>query len=189
LRTQLAAALAGPTAQAAAGAAGHCRAAITVEVGAIAGVVSVAVDLDGKRVAVTGEASMTRPSTTLAMTHSPSAESARMAARAAPTYLRRVRRLARLEEADEITNRVVTMAGVAKRKLAVNFVTVAASIAGLRQVAGSLEVTHDLRRRSFGDPDDSGDVSKACIRVGGDAFEHVRVVGHEPPKMVAFSGT
>jgi copper chaperone CopZ len=34
---------------------GHCR-AITAEGGAIAGVESVTVDLDGKRVAVTGEA-------------------------------------------------------------------------------------------------------------------------------------
>lgn len=35
---------------------GHCRAAITSEVGALAGVTGVAVDLDAKLVQVTGEA-------------------------------------------------------------------------------------------------------------------------------------
>ncbi len=34
---------------------GHCRAAITAEVGKVAGVASVDVDLDAKRVSVTGE--------------------------------------------------------------------------------------------------------------------------------------
>ena len=78
---------------------------------------------------------------------------------------------------------------MAKRKVGVDFVRVAASVARLRQVAGLLEVVDDLRGRPFSDADGGGDVSEPRARVDGDALEHVRVVRHEPPEMIAFSGT
>jgi hypothetical protein len=87
----------------------------------------------------------------------------------------------RLKKADQVASRAVAMMRVAKRKLAVDLVAVAASVASLGQVAGLLKVVDDLRRGSFSDPDADGDVSKARIRVGGDALEHMRVVGHEAP--------
>jgi SAM-dependent methyltransferase len=93
------------------------------------------------------------------------------------------------EEPDQVADRVVAVPGVAKRKLVVHLVTVAASVAGLRQIAGVLEVVDDLCRRSFGDADRARDVPEARARLGGDAFEHVRMVGHEPPEVVSFSGT
>ena len=81
------------------------------------------------------------------------------------------------------------MMRVAKRKLAVDLVTVPASVAGFGQVAGVLQVSHDLRGGSLCDADALGDVSEPRARIGGNALEHVRVVGHEPPEMVAFSRT
>jgi hypothetical protein len=93
------------------------------------------------------------------------------------------------EEADQVADGVVTVARVAKRKLVVDFVVVAASVAGFRQIAGSLEVGDDLCRGSFRDADGGGDVPEPCSGVGGDAFQHVRVVGHEPPKMLGVSGS
>jgi hypothetical protein len=93
------------------------------------------------------------------------------------------------EEPDQVADRVVAVPRVAKRKLVVHFVMVPASVTGLGQVAGLLEVIDDLGRRSFGDADGDGDVSEASGRVRGDAFEDVRVVGDEPPKMVCLSRT
>jgi hypothetical protein len=92
------------------------------------------------------------------------------------------------EEADQIANGVVTVEGVAKRKFVVDFVVVAASVAGFRQIAGSLELGDDLCRGSFRDADGGGDVSEPHSGVGDDAFQHVRVVSHEPPKMIGVSG-
>ena len=93
------------------------------------------------------------------------------------------------EEADQVANGVVTVAGVAKRKFVVDFVVVAASVAGFRQIPGSLELGDDLCRGSFRDTDGGGDVSEPRSGVGRDAFQNVRVVGHEPPKMVSISGS
>lgn len=93
------------------------------------------------------------------------------------------------EEADQVADGVVAVLGVAQRKLVVDYVVVAAPVAGLGQIAGSLEIADDLRRGSFRDADGGGDVSEPRRGVGDDAFEHVRMVGHEPPKMISLSGT
>jgi hypothetical protein len=95
----------------------------------------------------------------------------------------------RLEKPDQIANPVVAVPGMAKWKLVMYFVKVPAPVASLGQVTGSLEVLDDLRSRPFGDSNGFGDVSEARGRVGGDVFEHVRVVGDESPAMVCFSGT
>jgi hypothetical protein len=72
---------------------------------------------------------------------------------------------------------------------AADLVAVPTSDAGLGQVAGFLEVVDDLSGRSFGDPDAVGDVSQACIRVGGDVGENVAVVGDQTPTRMGISGT
>ena len=95
----------------------------------------------------------------------------------------------RFEEPDQIANSVVAVPGMAKRKLVVHFVKVPAPVAGLGQVTGSLEVIDDLRSRPFGDSNRCGDVSEARGRVGGDVFEHVRMVGDESPMMIWLSGS
>jgi hypothetical protein len=77
---------------------------------------------------------------------------------------------------------------MAKGKILVHLVLVAAAVEGLGQVAGFLEFVDDLGRRSFGDADGHGDISKAHIRVGGDAGEHVGVVGQEPKEEGIFFG-
>jgi hypothetical protein len=79
--------------------------------------------------------------------------------------------------------------GVAKWKLIVELVAVATSVAGFRQIAGSLELADDLCRGSFRDADGGGDVSEPHSGVGGDALEYVGMVGHEPPRMASLSGT
>ena len=93
------------------------------------------------------------------------------------------------EEADQVANGVVAMEGVAERKFVVDFVVVTASVAGFRQIAGLLELVDDLGRGSFRDADGGGDVSEPRGGVGRDAFQHVRMVGHEPPKMLVISGS
>jgi hypothetical protein len=85
----------------------------------------------------------------------------------------------RLEEADQLTDGVVAVPGMAKGKVVVDFVLIAASDARLCQVAGSLEIPDQLRGGSFGHADGLRDVCEARARVGGDAHEHVRVVGDE----------
>src|SRR5918994_6748585 len=95
----------------------------------------------------------------------------------------------RFEEADQVANRVVTVEGVTKWKLVVDVVAVAASVADFRQIAGSLELVHDLCRGSFRDADGGGDVAQAQGGLSGDALEHVRMVGHEPPRMISLCGT
>ena len=93
-----------------------------------------------------------------------------------------------MEEADQLTDCVVTVPWMAKGKLVVDLVPVAASGACLGQVAGFLEIPDQLRGGSFGHADGLRDVSKACAGVGGDAHEHVRVVGNEVPHMIAITG-
>lgn len=90
-----------------------------------------------------------------------------------------------LEEADQFADGVVAVVGMAKRKLAVNLVLVAATGARLREVAGLLRVIDDLRHRPLGDPDRGGDVPEARGGIRGYAGEHVSVVRHEPPRMIA----
>ncbi|MFC7597646.1 hypothetical protein ACFQU3_20195 [Terrabacter sp. GCM10028922] len=93
-----------------------------------------------------------------------------------------------LEEADQLPDGVVAVQRVAKRKLVVDFVPIAASVAGLRQVAGCLEIADELSGRSLGDADGLGDVSEARGGIGGDADEHVGVVGDEVPTMIPITG-
>jgi pimeloyl-ACP methyl ester carboxylesterase len=57
---------------------------------------------------------------------------------------------------------------MAERQFPVDFVVVAASVAGLRQVARLLEVVDDVRRRSFSNPHADGDVSEPRAGIGGD---------------------
>lgn len=64
---------------------------------------------------------------------------------------------------------------------AVNQISVATPDAGLGQVDRLREIVNDLRRRSFRDPDAFGDISQACVRVAGDAVEHVAVVCNQAP--------
>ena len=94
----------------------------------------------------------------------------------------------RLEKADQLTDGVVAMLWMAKRKLVVDFVLIAASRARLRQVSGSLEIPDQLCGRSFRHADGLRDVPEASSRVGGDAHQHVCVVGDEPPNMVIITG-
>src|SRR4051812_1964579 len=73
---------------------------------------------------------------------------------------------------------------MAERELPVHLVLVAASEAGLGQVAGLLELADDVPDRSLGDADGGGDVSQAPARVVRDASEHMGVVGNEPPTVI-----
>jgi hypothetical protein len=95
----------------------------------------------------------------------------------------------RLQESDQFADGVVAVLWVAQRELAVDLVLVATSDAGLGQIAGLLELVDDLPDRSLGDADGGGDVPQACAGVGGDAGEHMRVVGDEPPKVIVISRT
>jgi hypothetical protein len=94
-----------------------------------------------------------------------------------------------LKEPDQVTHPVMAMLWVAKRKVVVDFISVAPTVARLRYVARFFEVVDDLRRSSFGDSDRRRDVSESDARISGDAFEHMRMVRYEPPRMVIFSGT
>ena len=97
------------------------------------------------------------------------------------------RRRLRVEKADQVANRAVPVIGVAKRKLVVDLIAIASSVAGLRQVTGLLEVVDDLRCRSFGDSDGDGDVSEPQARVGGYACDHVGVIRQKPKMKFVFS--
>jgi hypothetical protein len=90
-----------------------------------------------------------------------------------------------LEEADQFADGVVAVVGMAKRKLAMDLVLVAATGARLREVAGLLQVIDDLRHRPLGDPDRGGDVPETRGGIRGYAGEHVSVVRHEPPRTIA----
>ena len=98
-------------------------------------------------------------------------------------------RCGRPEEPDQLADRVVAVVRMAKRELLVDLISVATSVARLRQVAGFLQIVDDLSRSTFRDPDRGCDVSEPRVWVGGDALEHVRVVGYEPELVVSFSGT
>jgi hypothetical protein len=88
------------------------------------------------------------------------------------------------EEADQLTDGVMAVRGVAKRKLFVDLVAVAASVTDLRQITGLLEVADDLRCRSLGDSHRGRDVSETQRGILSDRLEHVSVVGDEPPPVV-----
>jgi hypothetical protein len=83
----------------------------------------------------------------------------------------------RFEKADQLADGVVAVLGMAKWELVVDFVLIAASLAGLRQVASALEILDQLSGRSFRDTYDLRNVSEARTGIGRDADEHVRVVG------------
>jgi hypothetical protein len=92
--------------------------------------------------------------------------------------------LRRAEKPDEITDGVVAVLGVAKRKLVMDLVAVPASVARPRQVPGFFELANDLRDRSLGDTDRDGYVSQPCGRLLGDDCEHVRVVRYEAKRVI-----
>ena len=94
----------------------------------------------------------------------------------------------RLEEADQLTDGVMAVQGMAKRQLVMDLVLVAASGASLREVAGVLEIPDQLRGRSFRHADGFRDVSEARAGVGGNAHQHMRIVGDKPPNMVTITG-
>ena len=121
------------------------------------------------------------------MTPGRSAESTSVEASTAPANLRPVCAVAGFEKADEVADRTVAMPGVTKRQLAVDLVAVAASVAGLCQVARLLEVVDDVGGRPLGDADTDGDVSEPGIGIGPDAFEHVGVVRHKSPQVFVSS--
>ena len=94
----------------------------------------------------------------------------------------------RIQKADQLTDGVVAVLGVAKWELVVDFVLIAASQAGLRQVAGAFEILDQLGGRSFRNAYGLRDVPETRTGISGDAYEHVRVVGDESPTMVTITG-
>ena len=94
----------------------------------------------------------------------------------------------RFEKADQLADGVVAVLGMAKWELVVDFVLIAASLAGLRQVAGALEILDQLSGRSFRDAYGLCNVSEACTGIGREAYEHVRVVGDKGPRMFVITG-
>jgi hypothetical protein len=84
---------------------------------------------------------------------------------------------------------VVAVLGMTKRKVVMNEVAVAASVRDFRHVTRLLQVADDPGDRSFRDADRDGDVSEAYLGISGDALEHVPVVSHESPVMIALSRT
>jgi hypothetical protein len=94
----------------------------------------------------------------------------------------------RFEKTDQLADGVVAVLGMAKRELVVDFVLIAASLTGLRQVAGALEILDQLSGRSFRDAYGLRNVSEACTGIGRDAYEHVRVVGDKGPTTVSITG-
>ena len=69
-----------------------------------------------------------------------------------------------------------------------DFVLIAASGSRLRHVAGLLEILDQLSGRSFRDADGLCNVSEASPGIGRQAYEHVRIVGDESPRMVVITG-
>lgn len=93
------------------------------------------------------------------------------------------------EKADQLTDGVMAVLRMAKRELVMDLVTVAASMPCLRQVAGLLEVLDQLGGGPFRDAHRLRDVSEARAWIGGEAYEHMRVVGDEPPGMITITGS
>src|SRR5205814_3632446 len=85
-----------------------------------------------------------------------------------------------LKEGEQFSDRSVAVERIAEGEAAVHFVSVAASLACLREVAGLDEVVDDLGSRSLSQTDGDGDVSQTSRGVTGDCFEHAGMVSHEP---------
>ena len=90
-----------------------------------------------------------------------------------------------MKEGEQFPDRSVAVERIAEGQVAVHFVSVATSLAGLREVAGMDEVVDDLGSRSLSQTNDHGDVSQTGRGVTGDCFEDAGMVRHEPPAMVA----
>jgi hypothetical protein len=90
---------------------------------------------------------------------------------------------------DEVPHRVLAVLRMTKRKLFLNLIEVATPGARFGQIPRLLEVVHNRRNRSFRDTDLGRDVSEPRGWIGGDALQYVRVVGQEPPEMIAYSCT
>jgi len=93
-----------------------------------------------------------------------------------------------LKEADQLTDGVVLVLGMAKRELVMDLVLIAASASRLRQIAGAFEIPDQLCRPSLCHADGLRDVPETRARVGGNAHQHVRVVSQEPPSMTIVTG-
>jgi hypothetical protein len=93
------------------------------------------------------------------------------------------------EETDQVADRVMAVRGVAEREPIVHFVDVPTPVAGLRQVAGLLELADDVRDRSLSDADGLSDVPQPNVWVGRDALEHVCVIRHEAERMRIIYGS
>lgn len=74
------------------------------------------------------------------------------------------------EKPNQVAHRAMAVQRMTKRKLVVNLVTVATSVARLCQIARLLEVTDNRRNRSFRDPDHGRDVSKSGGWIAGNAL-------------------
>lgn len=75
-----------------------------------------------------------------------------------------------------------------KGELVVDNIVIAASAPRLCQVAGLLEVVDQLSGSAFSDADGLRDVSETRTGIDREAYEHVRVVGDEDPRMVVITG-
>ncbi len=93
----------------------------------------------------------------------------------------------RLEKVDQVADGMVAVLGVAKRKLVMDLVAVPASIARLRQVPRTLELTDDLSDGSLCDTDRLGDIAQPCVLLVAEDLEHVSVVGHEAERVICFT--
>jgi hypothetical protein len=86
-----------------------------------------------------------------------------------------------MDEVEEGPDFDVFLRWVAHVPVFVDAVAVAATFPLAVDEPGLDEVGDDALGGSLGDPDLLGDVSKPDVRHAGDAEEHLRVVGEEPP--------
>ena len=82
---------------------------------------------------------------------------------------------------EHLADLVLELRRMPHRDRAVHDVAVPAADPLPLDVAGLDEVGEDPLRRALGDPDGLGDVPEPHVRVAGDAEQHLRVIGDEPP--------
>jgi len=85
------------------------------------------------------------------------------------------------EELEKIADLHSLLRGVAHVHVRVDSVLISSSFARSLDVSGFGEVGEDPLGRALGDPDLRGDISHPDVRGGGDAEEHLSVVGEESP--------
>jgi len=89
-----------------------------------------------------------------------------------------------VKKADQVADGAVPISRVAKRQARINLISVATSVACLREIARCDKVGDDIGGRPLRDPHTDSDVAEPSRRVDIYAFEHVRMVGHEPPAVL-----